>query len=221
MRRLFGAVDASRQRPVQLDADTLRALLPLLYGAGLRFGEAQRLAFDDVDLDGGALTVRDTKLFKSRVVPVAPKLADALRDHAARRAERPLPKGAAATFLANRDGTPLAKATARDAFLKLLDAAGIRHDGRDGRRAPRLHSLRHAAAVHRLEDWYRQGADMQRLLPALSTWLGHASLDTTNVHAEIDIETKARAMALCDAAEPGPDRPWREDRGVMAFLGAL
>ena len=40
LQRLFGAIDISRQRPVQLDGDTLRALLLLLYGAGLRFGEA-------------------------------------------------------------------------------------------------------------------------------------------------------------------------------------
>ena len=64
----------------------------------------------------------------------------------------------------------------------MLRTAGIRHDGSDGRRAPCLHSLRHAAAVHRLEAWYRQGADVQRLLPALSTWLGHANLDGTRVY---------------------------------------
>ena len=52
-------------------------------------------------------------------------------------------------------------------------------------------------------------------------WLGHASLDTTNIYAEIDLEMKAKAMALCDAAEPGPDRPWKENKGLMAFLGAL
>ena len=44
LQRLFGAIDISRQRPVQLDAGTLRALPLLLYGAGLRFGEARRPA---------------------------------------------------------------------------------------------------------------------------------------------------------------------------------
>ena len=52
-------------------------------------------------------------------------------------------------------------------------------------------------------------------------WLGHASLDTTNIYAEIDLEMKAKAMALCDAAEPGPDRRWKENKGPMASLGAL
>ena len=53
--------DISWQRPVQLDAGTLRALLLLLYGAGLRFGEAQRLTLDDGNLCDAVLTIRDTK----------------------------------------------------------------------------------------------------------------------------------------------------------------
>ena len=99
-----------------------------------------------------------------------------------------MPKGMASTVLANRDGTPLANRTVGDAFAKVLKAAGIEHDGKDGRRPPCLHSLRHAAALHRLEAWYRQGADVQRLLPALSTWLGHSNLDGTRVHLSMTPE---------------------------------
>ena len=65
--------------------------------------------------------------------------------------------------------------------------------------------------------WYAR--DCSRV--TIRAWLGHASLDTTNIYAEIDIEMKAKAMALCDAAEPGPDRPWKANKGLMAFLGAL
>ena len=179
LRRFFGTIDASRHRPVQLDSDTLRILLLLLYGAGLRLGETQRLTFDDVDLNDAVLTIRDSKFFKNRLVPVGCQLVDALRSYATRRREYPLPKGMASTFLANRDGTPLNKRTVQIAFANVLNTAGIQHDRNDGRRSPCLHSLRHAAALHRLEAWYRQGADVQRLLPALSTWLGHSNLDGT------------------------------------------
>ena len=51
--------------------------------------------------------------------------------------------------------------------------------------------------------------------------LGHVSLNTTNIYAEIDIETKARAMALCDAATLESGRPWKEDKGLIAFLKSL
>ena len=188
LQRLFGAINISRQRPLQLDRDTLRALLLLLYGAGLRFGEAQRLTLDDVDLQDAMLTIRDTKFHKTRHVPVCPPLADALRAYAAKRAHCPLPEGTTSTFLANRDGSPLVKGTVRFAFAKLLQAAGIHHDKNDGRQAPCFHSLRHTAAVNRLVSWYRQGADVQRLLPALSTWLGHAHLNGTQVYLSMTPE---------------------------------
>ena len=46
-------------------------------------------------------------------------------------------------------------------------------------------------------------------------------LDTTNIYAQIDLEMKAKAMALGDGAETGPDRPWNANERLMAFLGAL
>lgn len=198
LQRLFGAIESSRPRPVQLDADTLRALLLLLYGAGLRFGEAQRLTLDDVDLTDAILTIRSTKFFKTRLVPVGPQLVETLRTYATQRAERPLPDGTASTYLANRDGTPLAKGTVNHAFARLLKAAGIHHNPNGGRRAPCLHSFRHAAAVHRLESWYRQGADVQRLLPALATWLGHAHLDGTQVYLSMTPELLHEASVRFD-----------------------
>ena len=197
LQRLFGTIDISRQRATQLDADTLRALLLLLYGAGLRFGEAQRLTLDDVDLTDALLTVHNTKFYKTRLVPVCPQLADALRAYAATRAQHLLPNGTASNFLANRDGTPLTKSTVKTAFAKLLREAGI-GGSNDGRRAPCLHSLRHAAAVHRLESWYRQGAEVQRLLPALSTWLGHADLNGTRVYLSMTPELLHQASVRFD-----------------------
>ena len=75
------------------------------------------------------------------------------------------------------------------------------------------HTIRHTSACHLLHA----GIDLN----TIRAWLGHASLDTTNIYAEIDLEMKAKAMALCDAAEPGPDRPWKENKRLIAFLGAL
>jgi integrase/recombinase XerD len=63
-------------------------------------------------------------------------------------------------------------------FEKLRRLAGIvRHDVASHQ--PRIHDLRHTFAVHRLTAWYKQGADVQQLLPALSTYLGHVALKST------------------------------------------
>ena len=58
---------------------------------------------------------------------------------------------------------------------------------------PRLHDLRHSFAVHRLTAWYREGADVQRLLPALSTYLGHSDLEGTKVYLSMTPELLQQA----------------------------
>ena len=197
LQRLFAAIDATTVRATQLDGDTLRMLLLLLYGAGLRRGEAIALAIGDVDLDEAVLTVRDTKFHKNRLVPVCPRLVDLLRGYAVRRSQRPMPHGRESAFLANRDGTMVSCDTLRAAYCKLVRAAGIgRRDHL--RRGPCLHSLRHTAAVHRVTAWYRDGNDVQRLLPALSTWLGHSNLEGTKVYLSMTPELLHEACARFD-----------------------
>lgn len=187
LRRIFRAIDISRKRALQLDSPSLRALLLLLYGAGLRLGEAIRLTLVDVDLQGGVLSIRRSKFYKSRLVPVGPQLLNVLVSYANLRAGRPTLDGKHSPFLANRNGTALAESTIHAAFAKVLSVAGIR--GTDtGRQSPRLHSFRHSFAVHRLTEWYRQGADVQRLLPILSTYLGHSQLVHTQVYLSMTPE---------------------------------
>ena len=187
LRRLFGNIEVSQSRATQLDADTFRTLLLLLYGTGLRLREAMRLTLVDINLEDAVMTVRDTKFFKSRLVPVGEQLADVLATYAALRASRPFPEGKDSSFLANRDGTPLAMSTVQEAFDRLRRTTGIHGIDSEGR-TPRLHSFRHSFAVYRLTAWYRQGADVQRLLPVLSTYLGHADLAGTQVYLSMTPE---------------------------------
>jgi integrase len=80
LRRLLDPanVEISRRGAVELDAVTLRTLLLLLYGARLRFSEATRLTLADADLVESVLTIRTTKFYKSRLVPIGPQLATVL-----------------------------------------------------------------------------------------------------------------------------------------------
>ena len=202
--RLFASIDISRRHATKLDGDTFRTFLLILYGGGLRTGEALNLTVADVDLADAVLTVRNAKFFKSRLVPVTGRLADSLRAYAERRSGRPMPEGVGSAFLANRDGTKVRKYNVDYAFARLLATVGIcRKD--DGRRAPCLHSLRHTAAVHRLTSWYRDGADVQRLLPALSTYLGHANLDGTSVYLSMTPELLHEASLRFDRYANGAD----------------
>lgn len=204
LKRLFAGIDVSRRHATRLDGDTFRTFLLVLYGGGLRTGEALSPTMADVDLADAVLTVRNAKFFKSRLVPVTARLADILRAYAERRSARPMPEGVGSAFLANRDGTKVRKHNVDHAFARLLATAGVgRRD--DGRRAPCLHALRHTAAVHRLTSWYRDGADVQRLLPVLSTYLGHANLEGTSVYLSMTPELLQEASLRFERYANGAD----------------
>jgi site-specific recombinase XerD len=184
LRRLLVAIEAlDRRHPetgraASVSALTFRTLILLLYGAGLRLSEALALTVDDVDLSANLLVVRLTKFFKTRMLPIGPKLSSALGLYAEKRLgllDR-LPSGN--TFLLRRRGIAISRYAAERYFRILRSRVGI--ERRDGAYfQPRLHDLRHTFAVHRLVAWYRQGADVQLLLPRLSTYLGHISLAET------------------------------------------
>ena len=161
----------------KLEPYTCRMLILLLYGAGLRISEALSLTLANVDLAASILTIRESKFYKSRLVPMSPALTTILENYVVQRAKEHSTKLDAALFL-TRTATPLARRTAEHIFSRLRVRAGVsRHDG--GRYQPRLHDLRHSAAVHRVVAWYRQGADVQRLLPQLATYLGHVHIAAT------------------------------------------
>jgi integrase/recombinase XerD len=75
------------------------------------------------------------------------------------------------------------------------------------------HTIRHTTATHLL----RSGVDIN----TIRAWLGHVSLETTNVYAEVDLEMKAKALANCEVKAGKAKKPWREDKGLMEFLRTL
>lgn len=194
LRRLFDLsnVKISRRGAVQLDAVTFRTLLLLLYAVGLRFSEATWLTLADVDLAENVLTIRATKFYKSRLVPIGPQLAMVLANYMPLPRRGGLAQDETSFLVANRDGTRLASSTVQAAFDALRRIAGI-HGKAGGRQIPRLHDLRHSFAVHSLTAWYRQGADVQRLLPVLSTYLGHSDLEGTKVYLSMTPELLQQA----------------------------
>jgi site-specific recombinase XerD len=177
LQRLLDATACCESRRSKLQPYTCRMLILLLYGAGLRISEALSLRLTNVDLTAGVLTIRESKFYKTRLVPMGPDLAGAVGQYVAQRAKAHPTQLDGALFL-TRTGTSVARHTAENVFSRLRVRAGVlRQDG--GRYQPRLHDLRHAFAVHRLVSWYRQGADVQRLLPQLATYLGHVHIAAT------------------------------------------
>ena len=146
------------------------AIFHLLYGCGLRLGEALALRVRDVNLESGVLTLLDAKFGKNRLVPVAPSVLERLRQFAGAAGERP----GESIFFASPLGGRYPQVSIYHQFRRLLREIGIPHGGKG--QGPRLHDLRHTFAVHRLEQWYRQGENLGAKLPVLSTYMGHCSL---------------------------------------------
>jgi len=187
LRRLLAATDILQTPLSPLLSSTMRSLFLLLYGTGMRIGEALSLTLQDVDLEDRVLTVRDTKFFKTRLVPIGPRLTTALTEYLSRRCKLPLPAGKTSAFLATRTGIRLDYKRVNKLFCRLRRSAGIRREA-TARYQPRIHDIRHSAAVHRVIAWYRAGADVQRLLPQLATYLGHVDVASTQRYLTMTVE---------------------------------
>jgi len=191
LKRLLDAVPAACAGRVPIEPSVFRTLLLLLYGAGLRSGEALTLRLGDVDLCEACLRICETKFFKSRLVPLSTDLTGVLTEYLVKR-NKSYPSAEQAPLFCFRDGSRLSQSAARSAFRRLRTHAGVRRGG-GPRRQPRLHDLRHAAAVHRLIAWYRSGADVQTLLPKLATYLGHVDLASTQRYLTLTPELLQQA----------------------------
>lgn len=178
-------LEAARQLPCRpsnpLRAETLRLGLILLFCCGLRRGELLQLRLGDIEDQETVLRIRQTKFYKSRLVPLAPTVTAELRHYLQRRRSEKLPM-APETFLlysgrgfaAGYGATNLTVVWQRLCVsAQVLNAQG---------HPPRLHDLRHSAAVNALQRWYAQGADVQAKLPHLATYLGHAHIVSTHYY---------------------------------------
>ena len=178
LQRLLKAAEAWEHPRSTLSAATVRTLLLLLYGAALRMSEALTLTLADVDGAASVLTIRTSKFYKTRWVPIGPRLNATLGAYAQQRPRDPRLQTPEAPFLLTRTGEPVTRQQAERVFRRTCAHAAVcRNDGT--RYQPRLHDLRHTWAVHRLVAWYQEGADVQRLLPHLATYLGHVHIAAT------------------------------------------
>ncbi len=183
LRRLLQVIESHPQGRSTLEPATIRTMMLVYYGAGLRLREATNLTRADVDLGRSVLVIRNTKFGKTRLVPMGPQLNRVLVQYDR---TRPTGRPADAPFFTNQTGGRVPPWRLELKFRFLCDRAGIRRT--DTRGKPRIHDLRHTFAVHRLTSWYQQGADVQRLLHHLSVYLGHVHLQATQVYLSMTPE---------------------------------
>ena len=203
-------MDALLEAPHRQTAQGLRdyVLLLFLYNTGARASEAAQVTVADLSLTSPPSVRLVGKGNRVRHCPLWMKTAQSLTPLIMNRAR-------SEPVFRNRRQQPITRFGIR-ALVQRTVATASQHlpSLRDKLVSP--HTIRHTTAVHLL----RAGVDIN----TIRAWLGHVSLDTTNIYAEVDLEMKAKALARCDVpsdADETNETDWHNDPELMAFLQAL
>ena len=195
------------RRSSEFSAVTFRTLLVFLYGTGARISEALSLRSEDVDLRHGTVTFDRSVANGTRTVPIGPHLCKTLREYVKSldtiESERK-------HFFVGRDGTPIRPVAVTISFQTLRRKAGISRPA-DISRQPRVQDLRRTFAVHCMRAWLKEGKDLGSMLPILGTYLGHASLTSTEAYLAV---TPERFLTQLSHLGPANENPVPKPKSV-------
>jgi len=165
-------------------------LLRLLYSTGVRISEALSLRLCDVNIEKGIVSLLDGKNHTDRNIVVSASMKRILESYL-----RTITFCRADEYLFHGyDGRAYTVSTARIAFHRILDKAGIRR--RHSGKYPRLHDFRHLFAIRALEQMAAKGYDLYTSLPILCKYLGHKSIVETEYYIRL---TQDRYLQLTGA----------------------
>jgi len=187
------------------------AMLLFLYNSGARAEEAARLTIADLhftpsDWNGQAYVQISGKGGRTRQCPLWPLTIHEIRGLIANR------EPSQHVFL-NRRHVPITRYGIYDVVKRYARRAAANVPSIAAKQVS-PHIIRHTTATHLL----RAGVDIN----TIRGWLGHVSLNTTNVYAEVDLEMKAKALSKCEVTEESKrDKHWRDQPCLMEFLRTL
>lgn len=180
--KLLSAASSLKHNPASpLRPEVTRLAIVLLFTTGMRRGELLNLLLGDYNPRESTLHIRETKFYKSRLLPVNGDIADEIERYLRARARRRLPVSADTPFIwnATRGGRAYTGTGLGYCVRPLFEQCGITTNTG---RPPRIHDFRHSFAVNALLRWYRIGADVDAKLPLLATYLGHGSAVSTHYY---------------------------------------
>ena len=151
------------------------AFFTLMHSCGIRTGEARALLAEHIDVAGRHIDVMWSKGSRSRRLPITADVADVLAacEYASKKRFGPSRR----TFFASSTGKPVTAATVGKVFNRIWDQAGLPRAA--GGQQPRPYDFRHHFAYANIERWMADGIDVATTLPYLSTYMGHATVEST------------------------------------------
>lgn len=175
---------------------TLYTIFGLVISCGLRISEALALRVNDIDIKMKALTIRKTKFNKIRKIPIDETVIKELKKYLNLR--RKIEVETKESFFFIQENTRSVTHTiCHKNFRKILERAKIESRARP-ERSPCIHDLRHTFIVKTLERWYKNGEDVESLLPSLSAYVGHVRPQFTFWYMSITPELMSYARNLLD-----------------------
>ncbi len=186
------------------------ALLLFLYNTGVRADEAAQVTIGDLAIahaqkrDISIVTIRG-KGNKLRCCPLWQKTIAALEEFT-------LGRSASEHVFLNRCGQPITRFGIHNMVTRYVKKILPQFPSVKQKRVS-PHTIRHTTATHLLHA----GVDIN----TIRAWLGHVSINTTNIYAEVDLEMKARALACCEIPGDKPKKRWRDDHNLMSFLNTI
>jgi len=180
--KLLHATSGIKRNPSSpVRPEVIRLAIVLLFTTGIRRGELLALKLGDYNRQESTLNIRETKFYKSRLLPINASITGEMDRCLRARTQRRLPVFSDTALIWNASwgggaysGTSLQLAL-RPLFLKcgIVNVKG---------KLPRIHDFRHSFAVNALLRWYRAGVDVEAKLPFLATYLGHGSALSTHYY---------------------------------------
>lgn len=201
LKRLFSAAISYRKCFNTLYPEVIQVMLKTTYCLGLRPSETTNLHVNDIDIANKVVYIRETKFYKSRMMPVGNQVLGMIKQYVSWRsyAVREIASTDNHLFL-DKKGQPVKLSALQQAFRLICDMADV-HRNDTSRCDVRLQDLRHTFATNRITQWYREGKDVQTLLPVLSTYLGHCNLDSTAVYITFTDSLLEEANNIEDISE--------------------
>ena len=214
VRALLRATESCQTRATGLAGTTFRMLLLLLYSTGASVSEVLSVRSADIDVRRKQITFRATVSKPGRTLPIGSDLAYAVSQYLEN--GHPTIRLEALIFLTPLGGM-LSRPNLCARFKRLRSIAGIEAESAEC--TPRLQDLRYTFAVHRLQSWIEAGTNLNELLPALSAYMGYASLTAAEQFLAY-VPERFREDVQKLSPSKGVRR-WSDDTVLMSFLTQL
>ncbi len=214
VKSLLHAAERNQSRATKLDSTTLRMMLLTLYATGCSVDELFKLRRSDVDFKNKRICFKNSQVPQGRCIPIGGAIRSALAEYLS---EKEASISGDDALFAAQGGETLKRGYFYERFRSCNAIAGVskRSDGRGAR----PQDLRFSFAVHRISQCIRRAEDLNRLLPALSTYMGYASLTKSEqflAYAPDRFRGDLRKLSPAKGS-----RHWRDNVSLMDVLRRL